>query len=205
MATAGTLIKQANFSTSWAREYQCPTTKTKDQNLYVYVCAPAWYLIAKANYGVFGSSGIFRFNPAYWNGSSWVETGTVAINGAEASFAKYFAHNRDEGNLNYETYHSAYPLWRIKYWPSRANNNWSLKLYVGGWGVAINTSTGALFNYPLGKKIRSIGRSGDCIHDAGTTDDGTNVVNNIFNPVNRRGSPILASNDKELVYYPYLD
>lgn len=63
---------------------------------------------------------------------------------------------------------------------------------------------GNFLNYPQNELICSRGRVGDPIHSSGTTEDDSNVLANVFNPTNRRGSPILASNDSELVSYPYL-
>lgn len=206
MATQYGLIQQSNFAASWSKYYSVPTTSTKDSNRYLFINAASWYIVGKANYAIFGGSGIFRFIPAYYNGSTWVEpAGTIVLNGAEYDGSKYFAHNRDEGNLKYETFHNSYPLWRITYWSSRANDNWKMDLYVGGIGLCRNTSTGAWFNYPQYQKIRSIGTTGEQYYYSGATDASSTVLNSIFNPANRRGSQIMANNDKELVYYPYMN
>ena len=206
MATIDSLISKENFSTSWAKNWS-DQHGNKGQVRYVYICAPAWYMLCDCWYYAFGGSGQFTTEVAYWNGSQWVVSRSIYHNGADSTngITRYYGHNHNEGGSYYSgDFSNDYPLWRIKYWPARGNTRWKITLWAGGWGVAKNTSSGAFLNYPQGKPIRSRGRTGDPIHASGTTEDTTNVLNNIFNPNNRRGSPILASIDSELVSYPYL-
>lgn len=204
MATQNAIITQANFSTSWAMEYGNKKHSTKDSTHYLYICAPCWYIHVKANYAILGGSGIVQLCCDYYNGTTWVEGSRNEISGVNGQVEKYFAHNRDEGNLT-ASFHSEYPLWRIRYWTSRDNDNWSISFWAGGWGMAVKTSTGETINYPQNKLIYSRGRTGtDCMmHDSNTSNDDTNVLNNIFNSTNRRGSLILASDDSELVNIPW--
>jgi hypothetical protein len=206
MAEQYSVIQQSSFSTNWSKNYSIPTVSTKDSKRYFFINASSWYIVAKGNYAIFGGSGIFKFRCDYYNGFSWVNVGdTINIDGSSYDGSKYFAHNRDEGNLKYETFHNAYSLWRVTYWSGRNNSNWKMDLYVGGIGMCRNTSSGAWFNYPQHKKIRSIGTTGEQYYYSGSTDASSDVVNSVFNPVNRRGAQIMASNDKELTYYPYMD
>lgn len=203
MAAIGDLIAKENFSTSWAKNWS-DSHSNKDQKRYVYICAPAWYIVGSASYFVLGGSGIFQIYVSYWNGSSWSDEWHYEVNssGDTGGVTKRIGHNRDEGNLT-AGLHNAYPLWKVRYWPSRSNDRWSINVYAGGWGVAKDTG-GNFLNYPQNELIYSRGRVGDPIHSSGTTEDDSNVLANVFNPTNRRGSPILASNDSELVSYPYL-
>ena len=194
MATAGNLIKKSNFNGSWAQTWS-DSHSNKDQTRYVYICAPVWYVVCNATYAALGGSGVFQIRYSHWTGSAWSSEFSVECGAKSGNITLRAGHNRDEGNLN-DAFHSNYPIWRIRYWPSRANSRWTLTLYAGGWGVSH-------YNYPTGQLIRSIGRSGHNIHADGTTNNESNVRNNIFNHINRRGSPILASSDHELVYYPY--
>lgn len=196
MATAGNLITKANFNTSWTQTWS-DSHSNKDQRRYVYVCAPVWYAVMSASYAAFGGSGIFQFYASYWTGTAWSAEWHVETSGVDGSKTRRMGHNRDEGNLSHSG-HNGYPLWRIRYWPSRNNSRWSLTLYAGGWGVSH-------YNYPTGQLIKSRGRAGTSalIHADGTTNNEANVRANIFNWMNRTGSPILASDDSELVSYPY--
>lgn len=204
MATAGNFIAKENFSTSWAQTWS-DAHGNKDQTRYVYICAPAWYIVGRAWYYAFGGSGIFQIYLSYWNGTAWSDEWHYELNSSSSTSGVWLriGHNREEDGINVKL-HSNYPLWRIRYWPSRSNSRWELNVYAGSWGVAKDTS-GNYINYPQGKRIYSIGRTGANVNiqSSGTTEDTTNVVNNIFNPNNRKGSPILASNDSELVWYPY--
>lgn len=196
MATAGNLISKSNFSTSWAYTLSNMVHGNKDQTRYVYICAASWCIDCWATYYAFWNSGIVQLYFSYWNGSSWSSEWHYEVSGTSASTGDtYFAHNYNNGSLTADL-SNAYPLWRLRYWPSRANSNWGLVGYAGGYGVA-NA------NYPTGKPIRSIGRAGDNFHAPGSSADESNMFNNIFNPTNRRGSFILASNDSELISYPY--
>lgn len=204
MATQNNFITQSNFSTSWAMKYENKSHSSKDSTHYLYICSPAWYIVVNANYAILGGSGIVQLCCDYYNGTSWVEGSRVEISGVDGAVQKRFGHNRDEGNLT-KSYHSEYPLWRIRYWSSRENDNWNISFYAGGWGMAVNTSTGATINYPQNKHIYSRGRTGTnvCMHDSNTSNDDTNVLNTIFNSTNRRGSLILASDDSELITIPW--
>lgn len=192
MATQYNKIEKPNFNTKWAQTWS-DSHGNKDQKRYVYVCAPAWIAEMRTSYNLFGS-GVVQFYASYWNGTAWSSEGHVETSGGDN---KKVSHNRDEANLHI-TVHNGYPLWRIRYWPSKANTRWNINLYAGGWGVSTT-------NYPTGQLIKSRGRAGTTtlIHADGTTNNPDNVVNNIFNWRNRTGSPILASDDSELVYYPY--
>lgn len=203
MATSWTLISPENFSTSWQRTYNFKPSSSKDSYRYLYICAPCWYLVVTCKYGAFGGSGIFQVEPSYWNGSTWVSCGAQETDSSSSSSGKThkYGHNRIEsGTTAY--WNNKYPLWEIKYWSSRNNANGSMDLYVGSWGVAKNGNT--LLNYPQDKKIFSAGRTEDCIHGA-SSQDRENVLNNIFNPANRRGSLISAAYEVELICAPYLD
>lgn len=204
MATAGQTISKENFSTGWAQEWS-DKHGNKDQTRYVYICAPCWYMVVDATYAAFGGSGIVQVYASYYTGTGWSDEAHVEISATGGNVTKRYAHNRDEGNINGGELHSNYPLWRIRYWPSRNNNRWQIKLYAGSWGVARKTSDGSYINYPQGQKIYSIGRTGAStnIHASGTTNDDSNVLNNVFNSDRRKGSPVLASSDHELVWYPY--
>lgn len=193
MATQGNKIEKPNFNTKWAQVWS-DSHGTKDQRRYVYVCAPAWIAEMRTSYAAFGGSGVVQFYASYWNGTAWSAEWHVETSRGDN---RKVSHNRDEANL-YLTVHNGYPLWRIRYWPSRGNTRWNINLYAGGWGVSTT-------NYPTGQLIKSRGRAGTSglIHADGTTNNPDNVRNNIFNWMNRRGSPILASDDSELVYYPY--
>lgn len=195
MATAGNPIKREYFNGSWTQIWS-DSHSNKDQKRYVYMCCPVWYLVGSATYNLFGS-GVFQIRFSYWTGSAWSEAHRAECGAKSGNITLRFGHNRDEGNLN-ASLHSHYPLWRVTYWPSNNNNRWSIKIYAGGWGVSTT-------NYPTGQLIKSRGRAGTTrlIHADGTTNNEANVRANIFNWMNRRGSPILASDDSELVYYPY--
>ena len=203
MATSGSLIQQSNFSTSWAMKYENKSHSAKDNTHYLFICAPCWYIVVNANYAILGGSGIVQVCCDYYNGTEWVEGSRQEISGVDGAVQKRFSHNRDEGNLT-ASYHSEYPLWRIRYWSSRDNDNWNISFYAGGWGVAVDTS-GYPINYPKGKHIFSRGRTGEnsMMHDSGTTDASDDVVNTIFNSTNRRGSLILATDDSELINIPW--
>jgi len=196
MSTQYSRIQQANFSSAWSQTWS-DSHSSKDQTRYVYMCCPAWYIVGTASYAAFGGSGIFQIYLSYWTGSAWSAESHYEVSATGGAVTRRYGHNRDEGNLN-ASHHSNYPLWRVRYWPSRSNSRWSLTIYAGGWGLAG-------YNYPTGQLIKSRGRAGTTclIHSDGTTDNEANVRANIFNPLNRRGSPILASDDSELVYYPY--
>lgn len=203
MATANSLIQQSNFSTSWAMEYSNNKHATKDNTHYLFICAPCWYIHVVANYAILGGSGIVQVCCDYYNGTTWVEGSRQEVSGVNGKVNKYFAHNRDEGNLT-ASYHSEYPLWRIRYWSSRANDNWAISFWAGSWGMAVDTS-GNPINYPKNKHIFSRGRTGEnsMMHNSGTTDASDDVVNTIFNSTNRRGSLILATDDSELINIPW--
>lgn len=197
MATIGRPITKSNFSGGWAQTWS-DSHGTKDQKRYVYICAPVWYIVGSTTYAILGGSGVFQLYVSYWNGTGWSGEWHWECSGINGSQTRRFGHNRDEGNLS-DSIHNNYPLYRIRYWPSRANSRWTLTLYAGGWGVSDR-------NYPTGQLIRSIGRTGGMeinIHADGTTNNEANVRNNIFNHTKRRGSPILGVYDHELVYYPY--
>lgn len=196
MATTGNSITKANFNGSWSQTWS-DSHSNKDQKRYVYMCCPVWYIVGSATTAIFGGSGVFQMYISYWTGSAWSEEYHYEVNGINSNVTRRYGHNRDEGNLN-ASLHSHYPLWRVRYWPSRANGRWNITIYAGGWGLSTT-------NYPTGKLIKSRGRAGTSalIHSDGTTNNEANVRANIFNWMNRRGSPILASDDSELVYYPY--
>lgn len=196
MATAWNPITRANFNGSWSQTWS-DSHSNKDQTRYVYMCCPVWYIVGSATYAILGGSGVFQIYLSYWTGSAWSGETHYEVSATGGNVTRRYGHNRDEGNLN-GSHHSHYPLWRVRYWPSRANNRWSITIYAGGWGVSTT-------NYPTGDLIKSRGRAGAAalIHSDGTTNNEANVRANIFNWMNRRGSPILASDDSELVYYPY--
>lgn len=205
MATAGNIIAKENFSTSWAQTWS-DQHGNKDQKRYVYICAPAWYIVARCWYFAFGGSGIIQIYVSYWNGSSWSDETHKELNSSSSTSGVWWrvGHNREEDGIDM-SFHGAYHLWRIRYWPSRNNSRWELNVYAGGWGPALNTDMIGVHWYE-GVRIFSIGRTGSNvnIHSSGTTDDSDNAVNNVFNPKNRTGSPILASCDHELINVPYL-
>lgn len=205
MATSGNLIQQSNFSTSWAMQYENKSHGSKDNTHYLFICAPCWYIVVNAHYAILGGSGIVQVCCDYYNGSTWIEGSRQEVSGVNGAVQKRFSHNRDEGNRAVG-YDSEYPLWRIRYWSSRANDNWNISFYAGSWRLAVDTS-GNPINYPKGKHIFSRGRTGDAtmMHDSGTTDDSANVLNTIFNPTKRRGSLIDANDDSELIWAPYLE
>ena len=198
MATTGNLITKANFNGSWSQTWS-DSHSNKDQRRYVYMCCPVWYITGSATYNLFGA-GVFQMYISYWKGSAWSEEFHVECGADGGNITLRYGHNRDEGNLSGQPgwFNSNFPLWRIRYWPSRANDRWSITIYAGGWGLSTT-------NYPTGKLIKSRGRAGAnaLIHSDGTTNNEASVRANIFNWMNRRGSPILASDDSELVYYPY--
>jgi hypothetical protein len=200
MASSGSLISRSNFSTSWSQTWS-DSHSSKDQVRYVYMCCPVWYVVASATYAILGGSGIFQMYFSYWTGSAWSYEHHVECGATGGSITLRYGHNRNEGNLSGQPdwFNSNYPLWRIRYWPSRSNSRWSMTVYAGGWGLQNAGS------YPIGQLIRSRGRSGASalIHSSGTTDDSSNAVNSIFNWTRRSGSPILGSDDSELVAYPY--
>lgn len=205
MATAGNLIKQSNFSTSWAMEYGPLNHSSKDSVHYLFICAPCWYVVINAGHGIFGGSGIVQFRADYYNGSKWVSDAVnMELSGAGGASQTRIGHNRDENNRG-GFCDNEYPLWRIRYWSSRNNDNWNISFYAGGYGMAVDANGNSMY-YPQGKLIYSRGRTGKdtMMHDSGTTDDTTNVVNNIFNPSKRRGSLIYGTDDSELIWAPYL-
>lgn len=195
MATAGNLITKANFNGSWTQTWS-DSHSNKDQKRYVYMCCPVWYIVGSATWHLLGA-GVFQMYITYWSGSAWVEETHYECGAGGGNKTLRYGHNRDEGNLD-ASHHSHYPLWRVIYWPSNGTGRWKITIYAGGWGVSTT-------NYPTGGLIKSRGRAGTnaLIHSDGTTNNEANVRANIFNWMNRRGSPILASDDSELVYYPY--
>ncbi len=203
MATAGNLIQQANFSTAWTMEYKNKSYGDSSWR-YLYVCAPCWYAVVTANYHALWQSGIVHFRAFYYNGETWQEgISETVIDGSNGNLQRRFGHNRDENNRTGYCDNS-YPLWRLEYRDERSNGNWDISFYAGSWGLAVDTS-GNPINYPKSKRIYSRGRAGTTtlMHDSGTSNDDTNVLNNIFNSENRRGSPILASEDSELINIPW--
>lgn len=205
MATSGQKIQLSSFSTGWEREYSFKPTASTDSYKYLYVCAPCWYLVVHCNYAIFGGSGIFQIEPYYWNGSSWIDCGRQETKGSGSATTHHYAHNRYEvANPPTNSWNNKYPLWKIRYWSSRNNANGTMTMYAGSWGLAKDERNGSSYYYPQNKKIFSSGRREGIVHDPGYEDD-SNVLTNIFNPSNRRGSLILASNDAELICAPYLD
>lgn len=200
MADTGSYICKDNFSKSWAKSYTCPVTSTQDKKHYIYVCAPVWYVVVSCSYYILGGSGIVQFQPAYWNGSQWVEYSRQETSGASGATTHYYGHNRDEGNLN-ASFHNDYPLWRLAYWPSRGNSRWSVTVFTGGWGVC---NLNQYYNNSVGKLIRSRGGTGTdrMIY---ITDSPEDVFNTFFCHTNRKGSYISSSDDSELIWIPYLD
>lgn len=203
MATSGAEIRQANFSTSWAKSYTAPKTSTVDQNHYLYMCSPCWIVVATCDYRAFGGSGVIQLAFSYFNGTSWTDLSRNEVSGKNGNVTRRFCFNRDEGNTTVALHNtSTSPLWRLRYWTSRSNTRWNIDVFLGSWGMAVDTS-GNPINYPIGKKIFSRGRTGDPIHDAGTTESNDCVVNTIFNSTNRKGSLVLASDDSELISIPW--
>lgn len=204
MASQHARIEKLSFSGSWAQSWS-DSHSNMDQVRHVYVCAPVWYIVGSCQYAILGGSGVFQMYISYWDGSAWSAETHIEASGINGDITRRYGHNRDEGNLD-GSFHNAYPLWRIRYWPSRSNSRWSITLYAGGWGVCNVVNA-----YPQGQKVRSRGRFGTAgsdaaaIHSAGTDSDEAYVRNNIFNWLSRKGASILAANsDAELVYYPYL-
>ena len=197
MATQYDNIIQAKFSGNWAQTHTV-SHSSKDEVRYIYINAQAWYIIAYAAYYILGNSGVFQMYISYWNGTAWSAEDHIEVSGVNGEVTRYYGHNRDEGNLS-GSYHNGYPLWRIRYWPSRANSNWHINFYAGGCGVQT-------VNYPQGKHIFSIGRTGTDvnIHNAGTTQT-DDIYNGIFNRSNRSGKYTVASCDSELISIPYLE
>lgn len=200
MATSNTKIVKESFSGSWAMSYTCPVTSKQNEKHYIYVCAPVWYVSVTCNYWAFGGSGIVQFQPAYYNGSTWVEYERKETSGADGKTTHYYGHNRDEGNLRV-SYHNDYPLWRLAYWPSRGNDRWSVQAYAGGWGVC---NLPEWYQHAQGHKIYSRGRTGQntMMHATANIED---VQNTVFNYTKRTGSYIMGSDDSELIYIPYLE
>lgn len=196
MANQYSTISRANFGTSWQKTWE-DSHGSKDQTRYVYVCAACWDIHAYVKTGIFGSSGIFQIYASYWTGTGWSSETHWEIDGKSSTHTDKFTHNRTTSGVR-ATLNNSYPLWRFRYWPSRNNSNWKITIYAGGYGVA-DAST-----YPTGKKIYSIGRSGDCIHASGTTSQQPGSSGFPFVYSNRTNSPILATADHELVSYPYL-
>lgn len=196
MSKKGDKIAPQNMSQKWASEFS--DQHSSQTQRYAFVCCACWYLICEASYAALGGSGRFDLTIDHWDGSQWVPDLAREVSGVNGSVSYYYGHNRDEGNLT-EAFHSPYPLYRIGYKPTRSNSRWSITVYAGGWGIATDT-LGNYINYPKGAIIRSKGRTGDPIHASTEADDGLTV----FNPANRKGAPILATDDdSELVAYPY--
>lgn len=188
MATQYSTISQSNFSTSWAQTI----TKKGISTYYIYICAPCWYISGSPKTG-----STQTWNISYYNGSSWVSAYDWSWWGGGVWF---YGHNRDEGNLD-KGFNNEYPLWRFSI--QQKGNSTYFTFYAGGYGLAKNTSTDALYYYPQEKRIYSTGQANVFIYDSSSQND-SYVLNTYFNSTNRRGSKIYAANnDAELVWYPY--
>lgn len=191
MAESGKLIARENFTASWSQT----VTLTGSNDYYVYVCAACWY-VEMEYYKIFNER---TFTADYWNGTSWVNVITWTKTMSQTAY--FFSHNRDEGNVNGGSCHNEYPLWRLHLYDdySSATNF----VWAGNYRMAENTTTGEAFYYPSGKKIQSRGAYSTPIYLAGSSANDDYALNSAFNRANRRGSQILASDDVELIYYPY--
>lgn len=195
MATAGDYIKKANFTTSATRDTWYDWHSNKNQHRYLYMCAPAWKIHTAASWWAFGNSGIVQYRFRYFNGTEWVTWKSFECNATGGEAYHYFAYNINDGYGKNGVFTDAgYPLWEVEYWPSRGNDHWSLYITPYTWGSVTDSA-----NYPIGKKIYSIGRSSDCLHHTFTKGDCP-----FGYPNARTGSPLLASNEKELVSYRWL-
>lgn len=200
MANQYSSITKANFNGSWyplngSNQAWSDSHSNKDQCRYVYVCCACWYIVASVSYAIFGGSGIFQIYVSYWTGTAWSSETHWEVNGSSTGKTMRFGHNRDEGNAN-ALVHNTYPIWRIRYWPSRSNNRWSINIYCGGWGLATT-------NYPSSQKIYSIGTTGSPLHYAYTTSMTPKDSGFPFRPGLRQGQKIMSGYDHELINYPY--
>ena len=191
MAESGKTIKRENFTNEWSQYL----TLTGSTDYYVYVCAACWYV--EMEYKSYFLSRAFTAD--YWNGSEWVNG--ITLDKTNDFDAFFFSHNRDEGNVNMGSCHNEYPLWRLHlYTFSSSATNF---VWAGNYRMAETTSTGEAFYYPSGKKIQSRGAYSSPLYLAGSSANDDYALNTVFNRTNRRGSQILASDDVELIYYPY--
>lgn len=191
MAESGKTISRKNFTASWAQTL----TLTGSTDYYVYICAACWCV--QMEYKALANRKIVA---DYWNGSEWINGITYTVELFESK-AYFFAHNRDEGNVNGGSCHNEYPLWRLHL--STERPALTIYVYAGNYALAETTATGEPFYYPSGKKIQSRGAYSSPIYLAGSSANDDYALNTAFNRTNRRGSQILASNDVELIYYPY--
>lgn len=204
MATIGNLITKENFSTSWTQSHSVEVHDNTNQNRYLFICAAVWQVYVWCNWWAFGQSGQIHLYASYYNGSTWSSESHWFIDGSDTSWGGSVSlrvgHNRTSGMDT--TVNGDYPLWRIRYYPARSNTNWEMSASAGGWGLC---DIPQYYDHARTQLIKSRGRSGTdaLIHDSGKTDDSTNVLSRIFNPTRRRGSLIMATDDSELVYYPY--
>jgi hypothetical protein len=191
MAESGKTIKRENFTNEWSQYL----TLTGSNDYYVYVCAACWYV--EMEYKMLAYRTIVA---DYWNGSEWINGITYEVELFESS-AYFFSHNRDEGNINGASCHNEYPLWRLHL--STKKEALTIFVWAGNYRMAETTSTGEAFYYPSGKKIQSRGAYSSPLYLAGSSANDDYALNTAFNRTNRRGSQILASDDVELIYYPY--
>ena len=191
MAESGKTISRKNFTASWAQT----VTLTGSTDYYVYICAACWCV--QMEYGSIFNERIFTAD--YWNGTAWVNG--ITWNKTMSQTTYFFAHNRDEGNVNGGSCHNEYPLWRLHL--QNDHSSATDYIYAGNYALAETTATGEPFYYPSGKKIQSRGAYSSPIYLAGSSANDDYALNTAFNRTNRRGSQILASDDSELIYYPY--
>lgn len=191
---------KSSFSGTWSVNGWSDSHSNKDQERHVYLCAACWYVVASCTYAILGGSGIIQLYISYWTGSAWSAEEHVEVSGVNGSVTDRYGHNRDEGNLSSQPawFHSAYPIWRIRYWPSRSNSRWSLTVYAGGYGVTNITPD------PLaGLQIMSRGSVGATSLQYTYTTYYADPTP-LFNPLLRMGDYFdPALDDSELVTYPY--
>lgn len=226
MATAGDIIKLDYFNHNWDFSWS-DQHSNNGQVRYVYICAPVWYMLCDCWYFAFGGSGQFTTTLYYYDGSSFVQADSIYHNGAASTdgITRYYGHNRNEGGSYFmKNYQNDYPLWKIKYWPARGNTRWKITFWVGGYGMIGSYASKAMTNdeYPdvrNGKPchIFSRGRTGTFsgssssnqygLYYTYTADIDSQIVSgtNLFNSSARRGAQILAGDDSELIWAPYLE
>ena len=191
MAESGKTISRGNFTASWAQT----VTLTGSTDYYVYICAACWCV--QISISILAKRSL---TADYWNGTAWVNGITWSVDSSGASGSLFFGHNRDEGNLT-TSCNNEYPLWRLHIHNRLAKP--THYVYAGNYALAETTATGEPFYYPSGKKIQSRGAYSSPIYLAGSSANDDYALNTAFNRTNRRGSQILASDDVELIYYPY--
>lgn len=197
MATAGQLITNGNFSSSWT-SYSKTIYKTSQ---YYYIFAESWGFRASAEAAFLADwHGYLRVS--YWNGSGWSEVyshymqdtssnkvGTVKINASGLSLS---------GNFNYHTT-SNHNLWRVVL----AHEKWGAKngnphtIYIGNCGTCGSSHYNS---YLKGKPIYSngtIGKSKCGVLDNGSSAASDSTVLSYF--ASQKGTLISASYEQYII------